>query len=89
MNDEDDDNERSVDDRGSFFNQPPVNFPSQNTKNSMDYFALQKLMHPTTAPRRNNDREVTPSRFRSSSGAGTPNNVAEQPGKVDAGIYDT
>ena len=83
----DDDDLRSVDERGSFFNQPPVNFPSQNTKNSMDYFELQKLMYPASVPRRK--RDVTPTHFRSASGAGTPNNVASEPAKGEVPIYDT
>jgi len=84
----DDDDLRSIDERGQFFNQPPVNFPSQNTKSGLDYFELQKLMHPAAAPRK---RDVTPSRaYRSSSGAGTPANVsANEPAKGETPIYDT
>ena len=85
---ENDNDLRPIDERGSFFNQPPVNFPSQNTKNSMDYFELQKLMYPASAPRQR--RDVTPtSHFRSSSGAGLPNNVASDPQKGEVPIYDT
>jgi len=83
-----DDDARAIDERGQFFNQPPVNFPSQNTKSGMDYFELQKLMHPTAAPRK---RDVTPSRaYRSASGAGTPANVsANDSAKGEMPIYDT
>merc|ERR1719295_1248606 len=83
-----DDDARAVDERGQFFNQPPVNFPSQNTKSGMDYFELQKLMHPTAAPRK---RDVTPSRaYRSSSGAGTPANVSSnEPPKGEAPVFDS
>merc|ERR1719495_2929225 len=84
------DDGRDIDDRSQFFNQPPVNFPSQNTKNNLNYFELQKLMYPVSAPRK---RDVTPTRaYRSSSGAGTPANVSSMEGSFKAGevpIYDS